>query len=88
MISRINQNVIEAARIIRAQYLLTGNVYCRERQIHTRINLLNTATGEFLISKVFEHEAINGEAYKIQKEIITTFVTAIDRYFGFILKTL
>lgn len=86
ILSKIEENPLEAAKLIHADYLITGSIQYREQKIHTRINLINALTGEFIMVKTFDHEIITEKAHKIQSEIVEYIVATLGGYYGFIFK--
>jgi TolB-like protein/Tfp pilus assembly protein PilF len=83
--SKINQNVLEAAKMLHADFIITGNLQCNDKELQIRINLLNSTTGEFVMTKSFDHIEIK-DILKIQNEIVHTIVCEIGGYYGSIFK--
>jgi len=85
MISKINQNVIEAAKSIGADFIITGNIQCNNRTLQIRVNLLNSNTGEFAMTKSFDRIDIK-DIDHIQNEITHSIVSEVGGYYGIIFK--
>lgn len=83
MISIINDNILEAAHLLAADYIITGSVQYSERKVRIRINLLIALTGEIVMTKSLEREVIS-EVFETQDEIIKTVIGAIGGYYGYI----
>lgn len=85
IISKINQNILEAAKTLGANFIITGNLQSHNKKLQIRVNLLNSITGEFVMTKSFEYENIEDIA-KIQNEIVQSVVRVIGGYYGIIFK--
>ncbi|MDR7371353.1 hypothetical protein [Flavobacterium aquidurense] len=85
MVSKINQNILEAAKSINADFIITGSLQYNDKKLHIRINLLNSLTGEFVMTKSFDHLDIKDIA-KIQNEIVQNIVSEVGGYYGIIFK--
>lgn len=85
MISKIHENILEAAKSISADFIITGNLHCNDHKLQIRVNLLNSKTGEFLMTKSFDSIDIK-EIHQIQSEIIHGIVSEIGGYYGIIFK--
>ena len=85
IISKIDQNILEAARIIGADFIITGHLQCNDKKLQIRVNLLNTLSGEYVMTKSFEHFDVR-DIYKIQSQIVENVVGTIGGYYGAIFK--
>lgn len=85
MISKIDQNALEAANMIGADFIVTGNLKHYNEKLQIRLNLLNSSTGEFILTKSFEYESLK-DFIKRQNEIIENVVCIIGGYYGVIFK--
>jgi TolB-like protein len=85
MISKINQNIMEAAKSIGADFIITGNIQCNDKTLQIRVNLLNSKTGEFVMTKSFDHIDIK-DIHQIQSEITHSIVSEIGGYYGSLFK--
>lgn len=85
MTSKINHNILEAAKMLHADFIITGNLQCNNKELQIRINLLNSITGEFVMTKSFDHIEIK-DIPKIQSEIVHNIVCDIGGYYGSIFK--
>lgn len=85
MISKINQNILEAAKMLQADFIITGNLQCIDKKLQIRVNLLNSITGEFVMTKSFDPIDIKGIS-KIQSQIVHTIVSEIGGYYGILFK--
>jgi TolB-like protein len=81
MISKINQNIVEAGISVGADYIITGTIQFTEERIRTRINLLITTTGEVMMTKSLDKDIKCG-MFEIQDEIVQSFIGAIGGYYG------
>jgi tetratricopeptide (TPR) repeat protein len=79
--SKINENTLEAANLIGADYVITGYIRSVDEELQIRINLLNSSTGKLLMTKLFNHEIIDDDI-KIQNEIVKDIVCNIGGYYG------
>lgn len=85
MISKIDQNTLEAANEMGADFIVTGNLKHNNEKLQIRLNLLNSSTGEFILTKSFEYETPE-DFMKMQNEIIESVVCIIGGYYGVIFK--
>ncbi|OXA75137.1 TolB amino-terminal domain-containing protein [Flavobacterium aquidurense] len=85
IISKINDNKLEAARLIGADFIITGSFSNNDEKLQIRINLINTLTGENIMTKLFEHNVVEN-IDKIQNEIVQNIVSILGGYYGFIFK--
>ncbi len=83
MLSKIEKNIIEAARSINADYIISGNILCDDGKAHIRINTINAATGEVIMTKLFEKDALFTTLLEIQEEIVEEVNSMLGDYFGF-----
>lgn len=81
MTAKINQNILEAGKLVGADYIITGSIQFTEQRVRIRINLLITATGEVLMTKSLDKELKYG-MFEIQDEIVQSFISAIGGYYG------
>jgi TolB-like protein len=85
MIAKIDQNVLEAAKIIGADFIITGHLQCNDKKIQIRVNLLNVLSGEYVMTKSFDPFDIR-DIYKVQSQIVQKVVCAVGGYYGIIFK--
>jgi TolB-like protein len=83
MISKINNNILEAGKLVGADYIITGSIQYSAKKVRIRINLLITATGELMMTKSIEKE-ITTEVFEMHDEIIQQVIVAIGGYYGHI----
>jgi TolB-like protein len=83
VIAKINENILEAGKLIGADYIITGIVQYSNQQVRIRANLLNTSTGEVLITKTIDKNAVLN-LFEVQDEIIHAFIAAIETYYSVI----
>jgi TolB-like protein len=83
IIAKINENILEAGKLVGADYIIAGSLQYAEQRIRIRANLLITATGEVLMTKSVDREIKNG-LFEIQDEIVQNVVSAVGGYYGFI----
>jgi TolB-like protein len=81
MTAKINQNVLEAGKLVGTDYIITGSIQFTEQRVRIRINLLITSTGEVLMTKSLDKELKSG-MFEIQDEIVQSFISAIGGYYG------
>lgn len=85
IISKLNDNQIEAAKQIGADFIISGNFVYIEEKLRIRINLINTSSGNCVMSKSFEHNVIEN-IDEIQNEIIQQCTSILGGYYGIIFK--
>jgi TolB-like protein len=83
--ARIKQNVLEAGRLIGADYIITGSLQYEGGRIRVRVNLVITATGEVAITKSLTKQ-VSGKLIEIQDEIIQSAVNSVGSYYGTIFR--
>ena len=70
MQARIKENILEAGKTARADYIITGSLTCMGDHIRVIINLLMTATGEVLLSRSFDAVSLFGDCFEINDDIL------------------
>ncbi|QLC64763.1 hypothetical protein LPB248_00225 [Flavobacterium sp. LPB0248] len=85
IISKVNQNKIEAAKSIGADFIISGTLVSISDKLQIRINLINVFSGKYVMSKLFEHNVIEN-IDKIQNEIVSHCTNILGGYYGFIFK--
>lgn len=83
MITNIHQNVLEAGRLAKANYIVTGTFQCNDERMRIRINLMAVSTGEVLMTKSLEKETLC-DVFEIEDEIISEVVNIISGYYSII----
>jgi TolB-like protein len=81
MTAKISQNILEAGRLLNADYIITGSIQFIEERVRIRVNLLIASTGEVMMTKTLNKEIFIG-LFEIQDEIIQSFTGAIGGYYG------
>lgn len=84
MTERIEQNILEAGKSLRADYIITGSVQYSSHGDRVRINLLVTATGEVILTKSFDVNGSATEIPEIQDEIVQSVIAVVGGYYGVI----
>lgn len=83
VISKINENVLEAANLIGADFIITGHIQIIENKLQIRVNLVNSTSGKFILTKVFTPATID-DGIRIQNEIVKDIVSTMGGYYGVI----
>lgn len=81
MTAKINQNILEAGKLVKADYIITGSIQFIGEMVRIRVSLLVASTGEVMMTKASNKE-INSGMLEIQDEIIQSFSGAIGGYYG------
>lgn len=81
MTEKISQNILEAGKLLNADYIITGSIQFIEERVRIRVNLLMASTGEVMMTKTLNKEISSG-MFEIQDEIIQSFTGAIGGYYG------
>ncbi|TPG34821.1 hypothetical protein [Flavobacterium pectinovorum] len=81
MTAKINQNILEAGKLVNADYIINGTINFTDERVRIRINLLITLTGEIIMTKTFDKEIKYG-IFEIQDEIIQSFIATVGGYYG------
>jgi TolB-like protein len=76
MTAKINQNILEAGKLVGADYIITGSIQFIGQRVRIRISLLITATGEVMMTKSLDKSVEHG-MFEIQDEIVQSFIDAI-----------
>jgi len=80
----IKQNIMEAARFLRADYIITGSIQSTDHGLRVLINLLVAATGEVMLMKSFEREGPITDIFEIQNDMMQSVVRVVGGYHGMI----
>ncbi len=84
-ISKINENILEAANLIGADFIITGHIQIVDNKLHIRISLISSSSGKFISTKVFTPTTID-DGIRIQNEIVKDIVSTMGGYYGTIFK--
>jgi len=87
MTAKIQQNILEAGKLIGADYIIAGSLQHIGRRIRIRVNLLITATGELILTKLLDRDA-SVDLLDLQDEIIESVIGAAGGYYGLIFQKL
>lgn len=79
--AKIQQNILEAGKLLKADYIITGSIQFIGEKVRIRVNLLIASTGEVMMTKALHKEITSGMS-EIQDEIIQSFTGAIGGYYG------
>jgi len=85
VISKINENVLEAAHILEADFIITGHVQVIGSKLQLRANLIDSSSGKYILTQLFTPATID-DGIRIQNEIVKEIVSAIGGYYGSIFK--
>ena len=85
IISKINENILEAAQLVGADFIITGHIQIIDNKLQIRINLINSSSGKFVLTKLFTPATID-DGIRIQNEIIKDIVASMGGYYGIIFK--
>lgn len=77
-LNQINDNVMDASKLIGADYVLAGRLHRYQDLDHARVYLLNTANGELLLVKSFEWPSQSSYELEMPKEIAECVVTMVE----------
>ncbi|MFB3390059.1 hypothetical protein [Flavobacterium sp. LAR06] len=83
MTSKISENIIEAGKSLKVDYIITGSVQFIDERIKIRVNLLIASSGQVMVTKTI-NKRIDSGMLEIQDEIINNFIGAIGGYYGLI----
>ncbi|WP_347049310.1 hypothetical protein [Flavobacterium olei] len=81
MTSNINHNILEAGKLLNADYIINGCLQFIEKRVRIRINLLSTATGEVMMTKLID-KVLKYGMFEICDEIVQSFLGALGGYYG------
>jgi len=73
--AKIEKNILEAGRVVGADYIITGSLTSIGQHIRVLVNLLLTATGEVLLCKSFDRNVLPGNLSEIQDNIFQSFIS-------------
>ena len=79
---KIKQNVLEAGKLVGADYIITGSLQNHGKKMRIRVNLLTAKTGEVLITKSFESDTSTAGLFEIQDQVVQEVVAAVGGYYG------
>ncbi|MBO9586694.1 MAG: hypothetical protein J7574_21210 [Flavobacterium sp.] len=85
VVSKINENVLEAASLVGADFIINGHIQIINNKLQIRINLIDSSSGKFILTKVFTPATID-DGIRIQNEIVKDIVSTIGGYYGIIFK--
>ncbi|MFB3390061.1 hypothetical protein [Flavobacterium sp. LAR06] len=80
---KISENIIEAGKLLAADYIITGSVQFTDGRVKIRVNLLMASNGEVMLTKTI-NKRIESGMLEIQDEIVNNFIGAIGGYYGLI----
>ncbi|KAF2343014.1 tetratricopeptide repeat protein [Flavobacterium tistrianum] len=83
IITKINENVLEAASLVGADFIITGHIQIISNKLQIRINLINSSSGKFILTKLFTPATLD-DGIRIQNEIVKDIVTSMGGYYGVI----
>ncbi|WP_433765577.1 tetratricopeptide repeat protein [Flavobacterium ginsenosidimutans] len=83
VISKINENIIEAANLVGADFIITGHIQIIDNKLHIRVSLISSSSGKFISTKVFTPTTID-DGIRIQNEIVKDIVSTMGGYYGII----
>ncbi|WP_433835730.1 tetratricopeptide repeat protein [Flavobacterium anhuiense] len=85
VISKINENILEAASLVGADFIITGHIQIIDNKVQIRVNLVNSSSGKFIVTKLFTPASID-DGIRIQNEIVKEIVSSMGGYYGIIFK--
>jgi TolB-like protein len=77
-------DVIEAAKLLGAKYVITGTIQHDNKQIRIWVQLILSDNGEQLWARSFQRNNTASGIFEIQNEIVKSILTAIGGYYGVI----
>jgi len=85
MTALIRQNILDAARSLDADYIITGTLQYSGESILIRMNLLKTKTGEVVMTNSIKKIVVSPRVLESQAEIIHGLIGQVCGYFRLIL---
>jgi TolB-like protein len=76
----------ESAKLLGANYMLTGSLQSDNKHLHIRVQLIGGETGEQLWTKSFERTNTASAIFEIQNEIVRNILKEIGGYYGAIFR--
>jgi len=73
MKAKIRENILEAGKLLAADYIITGSLTYTAERMRVLINLLCSDTGELLVSKSFEKHTGSAVFFEIKDEMLQNF---------------
>jgi len=86
MTALIRKNILDAARSLSADYIITGSLQYFGQRILTRMNLLKTRTGEVIMTHFFEKKILPSGILEVQDEIVHNVIGEVCGHFRLILQ--
>ena len=83
VISKINENILGAANLIGADFIITGHIQIIDNKLQIRVNLINSSSGKFILTKLFAPATLD-DGIRIQNEIVKDIVSTMGGYYGII----
>jgi TolB-like protein len=81
MLERMEENMLEAAKLLGADYIITGSLQYFEQNVRIRAILLIASTGEILMTRSLEKRNLFSGLPEIQDEIIQDFISSVGGYY-------
>jgi TolB-like protein len=85
-VAGLTGDIKESARLLGAQYLLSGSVQSDEKHLRIRVQLIQGLNAEQLWAQSFEHNNTVSGLFEIQNEIVRSILTTIGGYYGAIFR--
>ncbi|KAF2333378.1 tetratricopeptide repeat protein [Flavobacterium nitrogenifigens] len=85
VIAKINENILEAANLIGADFIITGHIQIISNKLQIRVNLIDSSSGKFILTKLFTPATLD-DGIRIQNEIVKDIVASMGGYYGIIFK--
>jgi TolB-like protein len=84
--SGLTGDIKEVAKLLGAQYLITGSIQTDEKHLRVRIQLVDGINTEQLWAQSFERDNSAPGLFEIQQEIVRNILNAIGGYYGVIFR--
>ncbi len=84
VISKMNENILEAGKQVNADFLITGSIQYIENHFRVLVCLLSAASGEILMSKSFDRQIAPLTNFEMEDQIVESVVCAVAGYHGIV----
>ena len=85
-VNGLTGDIKEIAKLLGAQYLITGSIQTDEKHLRVRVQLIHGIKTEQLWAQSFERDNNASGLFEIQQEIVRSILNAIGGYYGAIFR--
>jgi TolB-like protein len=85
-VAGLTGDIKESARLLGAQYLISGSSQIDEKHLRIRVQLIQGVNDEQLWTQSFERNNTASDLFEIQNEIVRSILSAIGGYYGVIFR--